>query len=310
MPHMVESMMSVRERPWHGLGTVLQAAPSIEEGLRLAGLDWTVSRRRLLLDDGREAPAFAVVRDSDNKILGAVGAKFRPLQNRDAFAWFAPFLESGEATLATAGAIAGGSRVWVLARLNRAPITVAPGDEVVKYLLLSHGHDGSLAVRVGFTPVRVVCNNTLTLAHSSKDSQLIRLKHSSGILTNLANVRDTIDAVNARFEATASIWRRLATHDINQADLRRYITRVLDAGDDPGTRLRNIIARITELFEAGAGNATPYVSGTYWAALNAITEFTSHERGKTQDSRVNSLFYGDSAAINARALAVALDMAG
>src|SRR5262249_13689107 len=95
----------------------------------------------------------------------------------------------GESTLETAGSLAGGSRVWVLARLNRTPMVVAPGDEVVKFLLLSNSHDGSLAVRVGFTPVRVVCNNTLTLAHGSDKSQLLRVKHSSGVVENLDAVR-------------------------------------------------------------------------------------------------------------------------
>jgi hypothetical protein len=98
--------------------------------------------------------------------------------------------------------------------------------------------------------------------------------------------------------------------DINQQDLRRYVQRVLDAPEEPGARLRNTIERVTELFEAGAGNATSYVSGTWWAAYNGLTEWLSHERGRTADSRLNSLWYGDGAALNARALSVALDMAG
>lgn len=311
MAHMIESMMSVREKPWHGLGTVLADPPTIEDGLRLAGLDWTVSRRRLFTLDGKQAPAFAIVRDSDGSVLGAVGERYQPLQNVEAFQFFAPFIESGEAKLETAGSLAGGSRVWVLARLNRSPMQIAPDDEVVKYLLLSNSHDGSLAVRVGFTPVRVVCNNTLTLAHASKDSQLIRVKHSSGVLTNLQNIRDTVDAVNARFEATAEQFRRLAVKDINQADLERYVRRVLGAGDkQPSSRLRNIIDKITGLFEAGAGNNTQYTRGSWWSAYNGVTEWLSHERGKSQDSRLASLWYGEAAALNAQALAIALDMAG
>jgi hypothetical protein len=82
------------------------------------------------------------------------------LQNKDAFAWFQPFLDAREAALHTAGSLRQGSRIWVLAKLNRDPLVIAEGDEVEKFLLLSHGHDGSLAVRCGFTPVRVVCANT------------------------------------------------------------------------------------------------------------------------------------------------------
>jgi hypothetical protein len=103
----------------------------------------------------------AVRRKSDNRILGVVGPKYHVLQNRAAFQWFQPFLDAREAALHTAGSLCEGSRVWVLAKLNRDPLIVALGDEVEKFMLLSHGHDGSLAVRVGFTPVRVVCQNTL-----------------------------------------------------------------------------------------------------------------------------------------------------
>src|SRR5262245_43579746 len=244
MAHLVENMLSVGKRTWHGLGTVLQAPPTVEEGLRLAGLDWEVRRERLFTAGGREAPAYAVVRSGDGRVLGAVGERYRPLQNREAFAFFQPFLDAGEATLETAGSLAGGSRVWALARLNRRPVAVVPGDEVSKYLLLSNSHDGSLAVRVGLTPVRVVCNNTLTAAHSSKDGQLIRLRHCSGLKRNLDNVRECVNAIDARFEATAEQWHRLAARGISQADLDRYVARVLEAGDKPGARLANILERV------------------------------------------------------------------
>src|SRR5262245_65986238 len=310
MAHRIENMFSVMKAPWHGLGTVLKGPPSIEDGLRLAGLDWQVRRERLFTAGGQQAPAFAVVRDSDGRALGAVGERYRPLQNKDAFAWFAPFLDAGEACLETAGSLAGGARVWVLARLNRAPLEVVPGDEVVKYLLLSNSHDGSLAVRVGFTPVRVVWANPLSAAHSGKDSQLIRLRHCSGLKRHLANVRETIDRVNACFEATAEQYRRLAVRGISQADLRRYVARVLEAPEKPGARLANIMERITGLVEAGVGNDAARVRGTYWAAFNGVTHWLSHDRGRSLDSRMNSLWFGEGARLNARALSVALEMAG
>src|SRR5262245_19045458 len=310
MAHRIENMFSVMKAPWHGLGTVLKGPPSIEDGLRLAGLDWQVRRERLFTAGGQQAPAFAVVRDSDGRVLGAVGERYRALQNRDAFAWFAPFLDAGEASLETAGSLADGARVWVLARLNRAPLEVLPGDDVVKYLLLSNSLDGSLAVRVGCTPVREVCANTLSAAHAGRGSQLIRLRHCSGLRRNLANVRESVDRVNACFEATAEQYRRLAVKGISQADLKRYVARVLEAGDKPGARLANIRERITGLVEAGAGNDAARVRGTYWAAFNGVTHWLSHERGRSPGGRLNSLWFGDGARLNDRALSVALEMAG
>src|SRR5262245_30684624 len=311
MAHMIESMFSVRQAPWHKLGGVVQDAPSAADAIRLAGLDWPVERRRLSLPDGRLVNRWAVVRTTDGAVVGdAVGPHWTPLQNRDAFEWFDPFVVAGQARFATAGSLCGGRRVWVLAELSRAPVEVVHGDAVRKFLLLSNSHDGSLAVRVGFTPVRVVCANTLSAAHAGKDSQLIRLRHCSGLRRNLANVRETIDRVNACFEATAEQYRRLAVRGISQADLRRYVARVLEAGDKPGARLANIMEGITGLVEAGAGNDGARVRGTYWAAFNGVTHWLSHERGLSPDGRLNSLWFGDGARLNDRALSVALEMAG
>src|SRR5205823_9488561 len=118
------------------------------------------------------------------------------------------------------------------AKMNRDPLVIAEGDTVEKYLLLSHGHDGSLAVRCGFTPVRVVCANTLAMAHGSDASKLIRVKHTKDVLENLANIREVMDLANQQFEATAEQYRLLARKSINQADLRRYVRRVLKIEDD------------------------------------------------------------------------------
>jgi phage/plasmid-like protein (TIGR03299 family) len=189
---------------------------------------------------------------------------------------------------------------------------VAPGDEVEKFILLSHGHDGSLAVRVGFTPIRVVCRNTLSMAHGSDASKLIRLKHTKDVLENLANVREVMDLANAEFEATAKQYRRLARTGINQADLRRYVKLVFKVEEDQegSTRLKNIMEEIVGLAEAGRGNNLPSVSGSLWTAYNGVSEWLGYQRGNSQDNRLNSLWFGDGAGMNRRALEVALEMAG
>src|SRR5262249_8778664 len=151
----------------------------------------------------------AVRRTSDARVLGVVGPRYAPLQNRDAFAWIQPFLDAREAALHTAGSLKSGSRIWALARLNRAPLVVAGGATLAKYLLRSYGHAVSLAVRCGFTPIRVVCANTLAMAHGSDASKLIRVRHTESVLESLANVREIMDVANAEFEASAEQYRRL-----------------------------------------------------------------------------------------------------
>jgi phage/plasmid-like protein (TIGR03299 family) len=252
----------------------------------------------------------AVRRKSDGRVLGVVGPRYHILQNKDAFAWFTPFLEAREAALHTAGSLRNGSRVWVLAKLNRDPLVIAPGDEVEKFVLLSHGHDGSLAVRVGFSPIRVVCANTLALAHHADASKLIRVRHSKSLHENLANIREVMNLANAEFEASAEQYRLLARRDIAQADLRKYVRRVLKLDDQEqvSTRTSNQIENIVRLFETGRGNDLPSISGSYWAAYNAVSEFLGYERGRSQQSRLDSLWFGEAASMNRHALQVALDM--
>ncbi len=314
MAHEVETMAYFGQLPWHGLGTALEEGDLYDwqAASKKAGLDWSVDMVPLVTADTQaKVDQRAVRRTSDSKVLGVVGPRFHVLQNKDAFGWFQPFLDAKEAALHTAGSLRGGSRIWVLAKLNRDPLVIAQGDEVEKFVLLSHGHDGSLAVRAGFTPIRVVCQNTLSMAHGSDASKLIRVKHTKDVLENLTNIREVMDLANAEFEATAEQYRLLARKSINQADLRRYVKAVFKVEDDQegSTRLKNIMEEIIGLAEAGRGNDLPSVRNTLWTAYNGVTEYLGYNRGRSEDNRLNSLWFGDSANTNRHALAVALDMA-
>ncbi len=314
MAHEIETTAFFGKTPWHGLGTPLtdEDIYNWPAACEKAGLSWDVELTALVAKDTNAPVAHRGVRCStDGRILGVVGPRYCPLQNKDAFGWFQPFLDAKEAALNTAGSLRNGSRVWVLAKLNRDPIEVAPGDTVEKFLLLSHGHDGSLAVRVGFTPIRVVCSNTLALAHGSDASKLIRLRHSKSLHENLANIRQIVDAANAEFTATAEQYRLLARKDINQADLRKYVRRVLGVNDSEpvATRTANQIEEIVRLCEVGKGNDLASVRGTYWTAYNGVSEWLGYARGRSQASRIDSLWFGESAALNRIALQVALDLA-
>jgi phage/plasmid-like protein (TIGR03299 family) len=315
MSAMIESIAyKAGEVPWHGLGTPLEESDLHDwsKACEKAGLSWSVELVPLQTTDTQaEVSHKAVRRTTDKRILGVVGPRYTPLQNHEAFQWFQPFLDAKEASLNTAGSLCQGSRVWVLAKLNRDPIVVAEGDEVEKYLLLSHSHDGSLAVRVGFTGIRVCCSNTMALAHRSDASRLIRCKHTRDIHENLANIRETMNLANQEFEASAEQYRLLARKSINQADLEKYVRRVLKVNDEekPSTRTKNIMEKITRLFDEGRGNNLPSVRGTMWAGYNSFAEYLSYQRGHNSDTRLNSLWFGDSANLNKYALEVALDMA-
>jgi phage/plasmid-like protein (TIGR03299 family) len=316
MAHQIETMFSVKETPWHGLGEVIQDAPSVESGIKLAGLDWAVETQPLFVADGREVTHRAVVRTSDESILGVVGPKWKPLQNADAFAWFQPFLDAGTAKLTTAGSLCAGRRVWVLAEIGN-PLTVVKGDEVRRFVLLSNSHDGTQSVRVGFTPIRVVCANTLAMAESKgAGSKLLRLRHTKGLKDVMAHVRDVMALANSEFEATANQYKRLATSKVvKRDDLRDYVKRVLLLTDDPkkpgelSKKSADTFAAVLEAFDSGKGTDIKKVRGTWWNAYNAVTEFLSYSRGKTADGRLDSLWFGEGFKINEDALDVALEMA-
>jgi phage/plasmid-like protein (TIGR03299 family) len=306
------SMAYFGETPWHNLGTPLTPDDLYDwqSVCVKSGLDWEAELVPLLTADTQaKVEHQAVRRKTDGRILGVVGKNYHVLQNREAFQWFQPFLDAKEAALHTAGSLQEGSRVWVLAKMNRDPLIIAPGDEVEKFILLSHGHDGSLAVRVGFTPIRVVCSNTLALAHRADASKLIRVRHSASVVENLDSIRAVMSLANAEFEATADQYRLLARKSINQADLRRYIKKVLKVeGDKISTRTMNMMQQITALCEFGRGNDLASVSGTYWTAYNGVNEWLSYNRGHNQQNRLNSLWFGDSANMNKHALETALTM--
>lgn len=308
----IETMAYLGATPWHGLGEKLDESDKYDwEKCRVkAGLDWDVELTDLVTGDTHQKVDMkGVRRKTDNKILGVVGPRFTPLQNVDAFKWFQPFLDAREAELNTAGALKEGSRVWVLAKLNRDPVEIVPNDIVEKYILLSHGHDGSLAVRVGFTPIRVVCQNTLSMAHGDKASKLIRIRHSKQVTYNLENIRDIMNVANQEFEATAEQYRLLARKSINQDDIRAYVKKVLKLEDKDSTRSNNIIEEVVGLTVSGRGNDNVRVRGTLWGAYNGITEYLSWQRGNSPDTRINALWYGEGATMSKSALDIALEMA-
>lgn len=313
--HEKDNLIYVGTRPWHGLGTPFTTPPTINEAINAAKLDWEVGLKPLFTKEGEEAPAFATFRKDDNAILGVVGLKYQPLQNTDTFKFFEPFLEAKEASIETCGSLKNGRKVWVLAKLNRRPIEIVKGDEIEKFILLSNSHDGTLAVRCGFTPIRVVCNNTLSMAMNNAGSNLIRIKHSKSAVDNLESLRETMNLANQQFETTANnYYKLLAKKSISAKDLETYIKTVLDIQKDSetgkfSTRATNIVDNLIKLFENGIGNNLPGIKGTYWAAYNSITDYLSHHRGNNLDNRYDSLWFGDSAQINKRALTVANLMA-
>ncbi len=317
MAHEVEQMFVVGAAPWHNLGRKFEVPPSLEEALVAAGLDWKVTTEPLFSGAKEQVEAMLTRRSSDNSILGVVGPKYVPLQNTEAFDFFKPFIDEKAAAIETAGSLRQGKRVWVLAKINRDPLVIKGNDIVEKYVLLSNSHDGTLAVRVGFTPIRVVCNNTLSMAINSEASKLIRIKHTKNVVSNLESVQEIMNLADQEFQATAEQYRMLTTKDINSKDLEKYIKIVFNTtaklvevgGNTAEISNKRIIEQIVPLFEKGRGNDMAEIKGTMWAAYNAVNEYLQYERGSDNSNRMDNMWFGDSARLNKKALETALILA-
>ncbi len=325
-------MISVGITPWHGLGSVLATPPATTaEALKASGLDWTVHTEQVrhtfydppydpftvdpsedvsMVERVEPLAAKVVVRDDTRTALGVVGPRWMPVQNVDAFRWFDRWVDTGKVEIETAGSLFGGRKVWILARIVSDPIVIGPEDEIRKYVLLAHGHDGELAIRVGTTLVRVVCNNTMSAAVSMGDSggSLFRVTHTSGALARLDDAADQIEMIDARLSAAGEAYRELSRHGVTGGlqTIVDYASAVYGQTEDEIRKGRRL-PLIEEKFTSGRGQDLKGARGTWFGLLNAITEIETHGRtGKANEGRAIRNMWGAGANILQRALDVAL----
>ena len=190
----VESMFYTRTAPWHGLGVRVEEAPESKEALNQAGLDWKVEQTDVYAASGERIPGYkANIRDIDRSVLGIVGDRYKIVQNEEAFAFTDGLLGEG-VKYETAGSLAGGKIVWMLAKLPEKYII--SGDAIEPYLVFCNSHDGSGAIRVAMTPVRVVCQNTLNLALKGA-SRVWSARHTGNVMSRMDEARETLQLANA-----------------------------------------------------------------------------------------------------------------
>ena len=271
----VETMFSVRERPWHGLGTVVESAPSSKEALELAGLDWQVHQKDISVLWGRTIPGYkANVRDTDGAVLGVVTDKYRVVQNEDAFAFTDELLGEG-VKYETAGSLNGGKKVWILARLPRE--YVISGERISPYLVFSNTHDGSGAIRVAITPIRVVCNNTLNLALARAERSFSMI-HTGNINEKFEEAKKTLFMADTYMEELGKEFERLRSIKVSDAQVEEYVNMLIPLDEDAtatqiknARTLRNDI--LTRYFDAPD---LKVLGKNAYRFVNAASDFATH----------------------------------
>lgn len=223
MAHMVETMFYVGELPWHGLGREIKECPTSEEAIKFAGLDWDVVPKPIYDANGAIIPGYKVnTRSSDGKALGVVTDRYKIVQNREAFAFTDALLGEG-VKYETAGSLASGKRVWMLARMEG---TTLAEEKIDSYLVFTNTHDGTGAVRVAISPIRVVCANTLNLALASA-SRHWSCAHKGDINGKLEEARFTLANADRYLETLEEEFGELKLKKVTEAQVRAMTDELL-----------------------------------------------------------------------------------
>ena len=292
MPHELSEsegqveMMYVGDTPWHGLGTKLDNAATAVEAIQAAHLDWTVEAQPIWVQqvDGGGAglewvEGYNAIRRTDTgKVFGIMSERYEIVQNVDSWGFMDSVLGPGGAHYHTAGALRDGSVIFILAQLDGTQEIVA-GDPVEKYLLLTTSHDGSLALQIHTTPIRVVCGNTHTaaLAHGR---QYVSIKHTSAVHLRIEQAQKALARGETYFEDYVKEARQLSRQYMGERSMAMFTKKLLSINEASpykvNSQTESAEREINELFITGRGQDLPMVRGTAWAAYNAVTEYVDY----------------------------------
>jgi phage/plasmid-like protein (TIGR03299 family) len=273
----VESMFYVRETPWHGLGTKVLTAPSSNEALRLAGLNWQVLQEPIYTETEERIEGYkANVRDSDRRVLGVVTDRYKVIQNEEAFSFTDELLGEG-VRYETAGSLLGGRKVWLLARLPHEYII--GGERISPYLVFSNTHDGSGAVRIALTPIRVVCCNTLNLALATAKRSW-SMNHTGDIRGKLKEAEDTLFLASAYMDALGREFEILQKKTLTDKAVMEYIEILLPSEDGSTPQQTRNMKRLQEDLKMRYFDAPDLkgVGKNAYRFINAVSDFATHAK--------------------------------
>lgn len=322
MSHLVETMAYTGQTPWHELGNALPAKQPIDVWAQAAGMQWQINETpvRYLAANGdnslyAEAKEFLeqkVLYRSDTKTaLSVVSNRYKVVQPLEILEFYRDLSEVAGFELETAGVLKAGKKFWALARTGKE--SVLKGNDLVKgYLLLATSCDGTLATTATPTTIRVVCNNTLSIALNGASSA-IKVPHSTSF--DALAVKKQLGIAVSQWDSFMYRMKTLSERKIKTHEAMNYFLRVLcqtDAQVDPAQGLTNerALKKVQALYDGnGRGAELTSANGTAWGLLCAVTEFVDHEkRARSQEFRLDSAWFGQGATLKQRALDHALQL--
>lgn len=300
MPDNVETMFSAVETPWHRKGIVTAGALSSAEAIEKAGLDWTVSLRPIVTFSDEKGvndmlidipDTFASVRDDNDSVLGVVGSRYTPVQNLDCFSFLDTVLPDFDAKYETAGSLNGGKIIWVL--LNLGKDVVVGQDKTIPYLLMTNSHDGSMGIKAVTTPIRVVCQNTLTFALNNYATQF-SFRHTQRVHDRIEQGRNSLELSYKYIDGFQQEVEKLIEQQVSNDLYQEIIDSLFPVPvlkDDESNIVVNTKARETQSilwnnFENPEFNEH---KGSAWSVVNAISNYelwSSPIRNGERDERI------------------------
>lgn len=296
----VASMAYAGQLPWHGLGVKVDSAISVPDMLKAAHLDWEVEKRPIYNEAKHVIPNhFAITRATDGKVFDICGNRYVPVQNAEAFEFFTEFVEKGDATMETAGALHGGKYVWGLANLGNS-FKLAGNDVVKGYVLVGCPHEQGKSLLIKFTPIRVVCSNTLAMALSSRSKtgagitlpEFRRAHRSTFTGESIKEAKVALGIAREQLDAFEETARALKKKTMSAADHLEILGPIFAGKQDmDDIRKGKIPPRLTQVMDAlyKAPGADPK---TAWGTLNAATYWADHIAARSTDKRLSNSWFG------------------
>lgn len=285
-----DTMFSTRQVPWHGLGQVVEEAPTAEEAIRLAGLDWKVGKYPIQCNGAEVEGKFGLIREDTNEWLGGpVTEQYRICQNEEGFQFMDSLIGKG-LIYETAGSIFNGRKVYMTAKLQDN-IRVAD-DQISTYLLLSNGHSGIDSLQVAITPVRVVCNNTLQLALKNYKRKWT-VVHSARLEDRIEEARKALELCGEYMLNFAETGERLAEKKLTDEQMDKVFEIAFQMGEERRTNFSTMRKKMDQFYKAlEVPDLKPY-QGTAWAVVNAVSDIETHQKNWSSDRLVDAAIEGN-----------------
>ena len=289
----VESMFYVRQVPWHGLGTMVQEAPTSEDALHMAELDWRVEQTPVFTDSGIEIPGYkANRRDTDGTILGIVSDRYKIVQNTEAFEFTDAIVgetENGVVTYETAGSLAGGKKIWLLAKM---PTQKVLDDDIEPFMVFTNSHDGTGAIRIAMTPVRVVCQNTLNMALNGAKRQW-STKHVGDMQSKLEEAKLCLQLANNYMVNLDEEADRLANAKLYHEQIEQILDEMFPVNAETTNRRMATIEQFKNNYWT-AYNMPDIAKfeDSAWKAVNAMSDVITHAAPRRNTPTYNENRWG------------------